>query len=253
MEEMLVYFACKYEGDYQKIYQALKNKELVDEKLKRRYLEQLKCKYTTILSKDYPSLLKEIRYPPVVLFYYGDISLLEKKTIGVIGMRHPSSYGIRSTQSLVHDLVCNDYVIVSGMAIGIDSIAHRSAISNGGKTAAVLGGGIDFGYPKSNHDIYKTLKKEHCVLSEIPFAKAPVKSDFRIRNRLIAGLSQQILVCEAKEQSGTMITVGYALEQGKDIFAVPCSIDGYQGTNMLINQGAKLVVKGQDMAEELRT
>ncbi|MEG0684819.1 MAG: DNA-processing protein DprA, partial [Coprobacillus sp.] len=139
MEELVLYFSLKYEGDFQRIYDALMRKERIDEELKHELKKKLKCHYTTLFSDDYPKMLKEINCPPFVLYYYGDISLVNQKTIGVVGMRDVSEYGRAATHYFTTDLVKENYVIVSGMARGIDKIAHQCAIHNQGKTIAVLG------------------------------------------------------------------------------------------------------------------
>lgn len=248
-EEILVYFSVKYSGDFVSIYKALENQEKVTREEVLFVLDNLRCGYTTMVSDDYPKLLKDISYPPFVLFYHGDLNLINDKTIGVIGMRVPSEYGVNATDKLVRDLVKKHYTIVSGMALGIDTIAHRSAMKNNGKTIAILGSGINYCYPKRNKDIYDYMKKNHLILSEYPGDCVPLRENFPRRNRIIAGLSSALLVTESREHSGTMITVGYALEQGKDIFCVPNRIFDNLGCNVLIQQGAKLVNDVNDIVE----
>lgn len=250
MEELVLYFSLKYEGDFQKIYNALINKEEVDEHLKLNLMKKMKCHYITIFSHDYPELLKQINCPPFVLYYYGDLSLLKEKTIGVVGMRNMSDYGKRATHIFVKDLVKNGYTIVSGMARGVDTVAHQNAIAYHGHTIAVLGTGIEYCYPKENRLLYEELKQNHLVLSEYPFMTAPQKHLFPFRNRIIAGLSQCLLISEAKQKSGTMITAGYALEQGKNIYCIPGRFDDYEGCNTLIRQGAQLVLNVCDILED---
>lgn len=249
MEELVLYFALKYEGDFQKIYNALLRKEKVDDVLKWELRKKLKCQFTTLFSDDYPESLKYINCPPFVLFYYGDLSLTKKKTIGVVGMRDVSEYGVRATQCFVHDLIPH-YVIVSGMARGVDTTAHQSAIDGHGKTIAILGTGIEYCYPRENKMLYEELKAHHLVMSEYPFMTSPTRKLFPFRNRIIAGLSQSILISEARLKSGTMITAGYALEQGKEVYCIPGRFDDYEGCNELIKQGAKLVINGNDIVED---
>lgn len=251
MEEILLYLSIKYNGQFDKIYKAIEEKEQLDEKMLEEWKKRMKCSFTTIVSEDYPKSLKTIACPPFVLFYYGDLSLVNEKSIGVIGMRYPSDYGIEVTNKFVHDLVNNEYVIVSGLALGIDGIAHKQAIDSNGKTIAVLGCGIDYCYPSNNLDLYKKIKNNHLLISEYPFDLSPKKWYFPARNRLIAAFSDSLLVTEAKEKSGTMITVGFALEQGKEVMAVPSDINGYEGCNMLIQQGAKLVKNVEDIVDSL--
>lgn len=247
IEEILAFFSIKYLGDFQLIYNALDKQETVDQEEFDLLMETNQAKYTTIVSDDYPESLKFIKYPPFVLFYYGNLKLLDEKCIGVIGMRVPSEYGKSITNRLVKNLIYENYTIVSGMALGIDAIAHRTSLNNFGKTVAILGSGIDYCYPKRNRDIYESMKDNHLIISEYPGSTVPQKDNFPKRNRIIAGLCSSLLVCEARERSGTMITVGHALEQGKDIFAVPSNIDENIGCNILIQQGAKLVNCVQDI------
>ena len=168
----------------------------------------------------------------------------------VIGKRVPSEYGSNITDKIVCDLVKNEYTIVSGMALGIDTLAHRSALKNKGKTVAVLGSGINYCYPKRNQDLYAQLKSNHLIISEKPGDYVPQAKDFPSRNRLIAGLSESVVVTEAEKRSGTMITVGYALDRGKDIYCIPSRIGDPMGCNLLIQQGAKLVLTVNDIIED---
>ena len=250
MEEILLYFSLKYQGDFDKIYQALKCKEKVDVLLKERLLKSLKSQYLTIISKDYPSALKEISCPPFVLFYYGDLTLTATKCIGVIGMRHPSDYGTEVTKAMVASLAKENYTIVSGLALGIDVIAHKSAMNNLGKTIAVLGSGIDYCYPLKDKSVYQAMKNNQLIISEYPGNLVPKKFNFPRRNRIISGLSESILVTEANKRSGTMITVGHALEQGKDIYCIPGRVGDALGCNHLIQQGAKLVMDINDIIDD---
>lgn len=250
MEEILLYFSLKYQGDFDLIYRALEKKEKIDEELKAKLFKELSSNYTTLISADYPASLKEISCPPFVLFYYGDLSLVNSKCIGVIGKRCPSDYGKEATKLMVGDLVKENYTIVSGMALGIDALAHQSALNNTGKTIAVLGSGIDYCYPRQNKAIYQTMKNKQLVISEYPGNLVPKKVNFPRRNRIISGLSESILVIEANKRSGTMITVGHALEQGKDIYCVPGRINDALGCNYLIQQGGKLVNDVKDIIDD---
>lgn len=249
MEDILLYFSLKYKGQFDQIYQALERKERVDESLKEELFATVKSSYTTIISDDYPQHLKYINCPPFVLYYYGSLSLLDGDCIGVIGKRDCSEYGVQATRKLVEDLVKQGKVIVSGMAKGIDGVSHRVALKSRGHTVAVLGSGIDYPYPPMNEDLYYVMHNE-LIISEYPGKTPPRKDYFPKRNRIIAGLSQKLLVTEADIKSGTMITVGFALEQGKDVFAVPGRIYDSKGCNALIQQGAKLVMNVDDILEE---
>ncbi len=250
MEEILLYFSLKYEGNFDEIYRALQQKEKVDEILKERLFKSLKAKYTTIISKDYPISLKEISCPPFVLYYHGNLELVKNKCIGVVGMRHPSEYGIEVTKMMVEQLIKENYTIVSGMALGIDATAHKSAMNSFGQTIAVLGSGIDYCYPLKNKSVYQAMKCNQLIISEYPGNLVPKKVNFPRRNRIISGLSESILVTEANERSGTMITVGHALEQGKDIYCIPSRINDSSGCNRLIQQGAKLVMDISDIVDD---
>ena len=250
MEDIILYFSLKYNGDFMHIYNALLNKEKVDEELKEELFGRIKCSYTTILSSNYPDSLKDMNCPPFVLYYYGDLSLVNKDVIAIVGMRECSEYGKNMALKFSKELAENKYVIVSGMALGIDTYAHMGTINGKGKTIAVLGSGIDYCYPKRNRDLYEELKTNHLIISEYPFDRIPDKTTFPFRNRIVSGLSKGILVVEAKRKSGTMITVGYALEEGKDVYAVPSRIGENEGCNYLISQGAKLIMDVKDIIEE---
>lgn len=250
MEETLLYLSLKYHGDFNLIMKAIKNHEEVDEQLKDNLVKSLDCKYTTILSEDYPERLKTIASPPFVLYYYGNLNLVKNKTIGIVGMRQMSNYGKQATEYFAKNLALNGYTIVSGMAKGVDAVAHWSAINNQGYTIGVLGTGIDYIYPKENRFLYDELKENQLIMSEYPHLTTPSKKQFPFRNRIIAGLSDSILISEARVKSGTMITAGYALEQGKTIYCIPSRYNDYNGCNELIKQGATLVVNATDIMED---
>lgn len=250
MEEILLYFSLKYDGDFHKILKALQTKEKVNQEDIIKTVHSIHSQYTTIISDDYPEQLKEISCPPFVLYYHGCLDVLKGKCIGVVGQRKPTDYGVSATQEIVRDLVKNDYVIISGMAKGIDAIAHETAIVNQGHTVAVLGSGINYCYPETNCALYDTLKQNQLIISEYPEQLSPKRYYFPNRNRIIAGLSASILVSEAHQKSGTMITVGYALDQGKDVFCIPSRINDPRGCNTLIQQGAKLVLDVHDIIED---
>ena len=250
MEEILLYFSLKYDGDFHQILKALQTKEKVRKEEVEKAVKTVHSKYTTIISDDYPEKLKEIACPPFVLFYHGNLQLLNGQCIGVIGQRHPSEYGQKMSKKYVQELIKHDQTIVSGMALGIDAIAHQSAIDYQGKSIAVLGSGINYCYPKTNQAIYDNLKQNQLIISEYPGQLVPKPYHFPHRNRIIAGISASILVIEANKKSGTMITVGYALDQGKDIYCIPSRIGDPAGCNLLIQQGAKLVLDIDDIFED---
>lgn len=249
MRRILLYFALKYEGDYFLILEAIKGKERVDEKDLKDIEKKINCKYVTIIDENYPSKLKNSFRPPWVLFYYGDYSLVEKNSIAVIGARQNSYYGKIMCEKIVKESKPYVDVIVSGLAYGIDSIAHRQALNSQIKTIAILGSGIDHCYPKEHLKLYEEICKKGLVISEYPNKVTPRKDNFLIRNRLIAGLSEQVVVIEANYKSGTMNTVTFALEYGKDVCCVPSLATKKSGCNMLIKQGAKLVENAKDIFE----
>lgn len=240
MRETLLYFSLKYVGDFRKIYRALEEKESVDTALFEQLKRGMKASYLTIVDEQYPARLKEIYDPPFVLYYYGDVSLLSRdRMFSVVGSRHPNAYGAKMAKLYTHVLVENGYGIVSGMAYGIDSMAHNEAMHSGGVTIAVLGSGIDEVYPAAHRSLYQQLMRTQLVISEYPGMTKPQKVYFKNRNRLITGLGDQLLVVQAQLKSGTMVSVGHALEQGKDVYAIPGRVnEDPPGTNYLISQGA---------------
>lgn len=250
MRRILLYFSLKYHGDYQLILQAIRQKEKVVKEKLQTIEEKIQSKYVTIIDKDYPEMLKHINNPPWVLYYYGDLSLLNKKTLAIIGARKNTSYGKKMCQKIIRE--CKDYNcnVISGLAMGIDAIAHQSAFEFQLSTIAVLGSGIDYCYPKSNIDLYNRIKAHGLLISEYPNLTKPQKQFFLVRNRLIAALSEQVVVIEASCQSGTMNTVTYALEFGKDVGCVPNLATLNSGCNQLIKQGAKLIESASDIFEE---
>lgn len=251
MEKILVYFAIKYGGDWDKIYKAINMKEKIDSNEVEKVVSNHGEKYLTLLNDDYPDKLKNIYKPPFVLFYRGDISLVKEKAMAVIGSRKNSQYGKKITEELTTQLVEKKYSIVSGLAEGIDSIAHRTCLNNKGKTIAVLGNGLNVIYPESNKELQKEIELNGLVISEYPNNVKSNKENFPIRNRIVAGLSDAIVVSEAKRKSGTMITVARALEMGKEIFCVPYKIGEDSGCNTLIKEGAKLIETVDDILNEL--
>ena len=171
----------------------------------------------------------------------------EKNIIAVIGARENSLYGEKMTKKLVIDLVNNGYSIISGLAKGIDAIAHKTCLENDGNTIAVIGSGLNYIYPKENYYLYKEIGKNGLIISEYPDFVKPIAFHYPSRNRIIAGICDSILVTEAKNKSGTMITVKYGLDCGKDIFAVPSEACLDSGCNKLIKEGAQLVETIDDL------
>lgn len=248
MEDIILYFSYFNNGDWNKIYQSILNKEKVDYSKLHQIKQKLGCNYLTILSKDYPSDLKQVTKPPFVLYYLGDLSLISAKLkIAVVGTRKPSSFGLEVTNDIVKDLVKGEGCIVSGLAYGIDSRAHKTALSERGKTIAVIGNGFNHYYPLSNKSLQDEIIKKGLLISEYPPHVPPRRDHFPLRNRIIAALSDFIIVTEAKLRSGTLITVNYGLDLGKDIWCVPSVDLGSSACNYLIKQGANLLESANDI------
>ncbi|WP_110112844.1 DNA-processing protein DprA [Bacillus sp. CGMCC 1.16541] len=214
--------------------------------------EQIQC--ITFWDNEYPELLRHIYDPPWVLYVKGDTSLLKsKQVVSVVGTRQPTQYGYAALRTVINPLVENNWLIVSGLAEGIDTAAHKLAIESQGKTIAVLGSGMYHIYPSKNKELAKIIAKQHLLLSEYPPTFRPKKWYFPMRNRIISGLSLGTIVVQAKERSGSFITADQALQQGREVFAIPGSIfeETSCGTNKLIQLGAKLVLTAKDVCEEL--
>ncbi len=202
----------------------------------------------------YPSMLVQIPDPPVLLFYKGELAnLTENPCIAVIGSRRCSMYGRRVAVKLAKDFVGAGVVVVSGLARGIDAEAHRGAIKAGGKTIAVMGTGLDICYPPEHRGLSEKIVKAGILMTEYPPMTKPMKYNFPERNRIVSGLSLGVVVVEAGGRSGTMITVGTALDQSRDVFAVPGEITHAtsKGTNRLIRDGAGVVLSAKDVLEPL--
>ena len=216
-------------------------------------LKRMGISYTHSKHVLYPKLLKEIPDAPIGLFYLGDIPAEESPKVGIIGSRRCSEYGLGTARKFGKELAQQGVVIVSGMARGIDSMSHKGALDAKGKTIAVLGCGLDLCYPPENTSLRDAIAKSGCVLSEYPPGVPPHASHFPARNRIISGLSEVLVVVEAGKKSGTLITVDQALEQGRDVMAVPGNITNKysDGTNKLIKQGAEPVCSYEDILHML--
>jgi DNA processing protein len=216
-------------------------------------IEKEGCLFITWNDPRFPTTLKEIFDPPVALYARGDVSLLERACLAIVGSRKPTPYGSAVAERLAADLAARGAVVVSGMARGIDSCAHRGALDAGGKTIAVLGCGMDQCYPSENRKLKAQIERDGLVLSEFPLGTFAAPQNFPIRNRVISGVCLGVVVVEAAQYSGSLITARLALEQDREVFAVPGAITNRNswGPNTLIKQGAKLVQDWKDIVEEL--
>ena len=216
-------------------------------------LESVRSSAVALVDAEYPPLLKEIIDPPLALFYRGDLSLLQKPLVAVVGSRRASPYGMNAAEHLSQQLVSAGVTVVSGLARGIDAAAHTAALSAAGTTVAILGTGIDIIYPRSHRRLTRTIEQRGAVLTEFPPGTPPLAPNFPIRNRVISGISLGTVIVEATGRSGSLITARTAAEQGREVFAVPGSIfsAGSEGTHRLIQYGAKLVHDVNDILEEL--
>jgi DNA processing protein len=227
-----------------------------DEKVIERnmgILERVGAWTMTFLSEDYPPLLNEMQNPPALIHGIGDPSFLKNRAVAVVGSRYPSSYGLDVARMLSSELVGHGYAVVSGLALGIDAAAHDAALLSGGGTIAVKGCGIDVAYPRQNKALACRIADHGAVISELPPGSSPEAKNFPIRNRIISGLSMGVVIIEASMKSGSLITASCALEQGREVMAVPGSIYSYRstGTHWLIKQGAHLIENITDILEGL--
>lgn len=228
-------------------------KEFADEQLQR--LRAADARLITFWDEDYPEALKHIYDPPALLFVKGTLKKEDKFSVAIVGTRQPSTYGKLVTERLTRELARKGLTIVSGLAYGIDTLAHKFSLESGARTLAVLGSGVDVIYPSDNRSLAKRIESNGALISEFPMGTDPDRNNFPRRNRIICGLSMGTLVIEAGLKSGALITAAMALDQGREVFAVPGNIDSPKslGTNELLKQGgAKLVVSIEDILEEIQ-
>ena len=217
-------------------------------------LEQLGIELVTLADAEYPALLREIHDPPIVLYARGPWrAAISRPCLAVVGSRRSSSYGVNAAGSLSRELAASGLTIVSGLARGIDAAAHRGALEAGGVTIAVVGTGLESTYPVEHRRLADEIATTGAILSEFPLGTPPLPQNFPYRNRLLSGLSFGVLIVEAAEHSGSLITARLASEQGRDVYAVPGNITSQTsfGPNYLIKDGAKLIQCGRDILEEL--
>ena len=236
MRKQILYYVLKYKGEYKQIKRAIERNE---------EWESVECdeNYVTILDDEYPKEFFELDEPPYLFFYRGNLELLKKEKVSVIGSRECSEYANQTCFDLISGLK-KDVVIVSGMAKGIDAIAHLNAISLHHFCIGVIGCGCDIFYPKENKELYEEVINHHLLISEYPKGVSPLAYHFPARNRLIAALGKACYVIEAKSKSGTMITANYAVSLNREIIAFPYRYDDDfgKGCNELIEQGASIFI-----------
>ena len=230
--------------------------EVANDGFVRTYLLNLQNRGINVVTKfddDYPEKLFELYDAPYILFYMGDLNLVNQPSLAVVGSRKPTSYGKVITERFVRDIASTGVVIISGLAFGVDSIAHRVCLDTGGKTIAVLGGGFDHIYPQEHHNLAMEIAEKGLIISEFRPKKTATKYSFPQRNRIIAGLSDGVLITEASIKSGTIHTKEFALEYGKNIYAVPGNIDNINSelTNDIIKTcQAECVTKSDDILKD---
>lgn len=254
-----IYYAEKYKlnnvvGIGKKISENILNNRIKEiAKIHLKYMIKNNIEIVSILDDEYPNILRNIYDPPIFLYLKGNKKILNKMSIAIIGCREARDYGKKIAKNFAYNLSKNNINIISGLAKGIDTCAHLGAIYAKEKTIAVLGSGINVIYPKENlYLVQKILENEGVIISEYPLGTAPEKRNFVARNRIISGMSRGVLVVEAKKKSGTLITVDFALNEGRDIFVIPGDISSENsfGTNDLIKQGGKLVTNFTEILEE---
>jgi len=236
----------------QRFVAARDNEQLLRSEVARA--AQLGVRFLTLEDAEYPASLRAIHDPPLALSLRGALQAADAVAVGIVGARRASAYGLACAERLAHDLALRGITVVSGLARGIDAAAHRGALRAGGRTVAVLGSGLARLYPPEHESLAAQIAQRGAVLSEYPIDARPLPAHFPRRNRLISGLSLGIIVVEAAQRSGALITADCALEQGREVFAVPGPMTAVtsQGTHQLLKQGARLVTCVEDVLEELR-
>ncbi|KPK98311.1 MAG: hypothetical protein AMJ95_04985 [Omnitrophica WOR_2 bacterium SM23_72] len=228
---------------------------LKEEDLQREFTfaKKLNLKILTLEDRDYPTNLRYIPDPPIVLYVKGDIQREDRLAIGIVGSRRATFYGLTQAERFASELSERGFTIVSGLARGIDTYAHKGALKRKGRTLAIMGSGFKHIYPEENIGLVEDISESGAVISEFPLDTLPFKENFPCRNRVISGLSLGVLVAEATQTSGALITANFALEQGREVFALPGKVDSPNsvGTLSLIKEGAKLVSCVDDILEEL--
>jgi len=244
----------RIEGLGEKVAQEIRKGPLEKVVEKELYLlREAGGRVITLTDEEYPKRLKDIYDPPALLYVRGELKKKDELAVAIVGSRKTTPYGRWFTEKVSGELGRQGVTIVSGMARGIDALAHWGAISGAGRTIAVLGCGVDVVYPSENRDLFEKIIDHGAILSEFPMGSPPEGGHFPRRNRIISGLSIGVVVVQASEKSGSLITARYALEQGREVFAVPGNVgtESSRGTHRLIKEGAKLVESSEDILEEI--
>ena len=253
-KELLLYLAIKNKGDWDGIYRFIKEKREIDKEELKNTIDNFKGNFICLTDDDYPEVLKYTTKPPFILFYRGDISLLKeerKNMLSVIGSRNCSTYAKDMTNKLINELP-NNICIISGMAKGIDGIAHEAALNSKKKTIAVLGGGFNYIYPKEHTKLFDSIiENGGLVISEYPDDCEPKKENFLYRNRLIATLCKALFVAESYGRSGSSSTVCFALQENRDVCCLPFKADENSNCNKFIKDGAFMVESANDLLNVL--
>lgn len=244
----------KTEGIGSKIAQEISSFSFEELKKELELVKKLKVKIITVGDKEYPENLKNIYDPALCLYLKGRLKPEDNLSVAIVGSRRASFYGLNCAEKFSYQLAGVGVTIISGLARGIDTQAHKGALKAMGRTIAVLGSGLNCVYPPENKGLSEEIAERGALLSEFPLNTKPLAQNFPRRNRIISGLSQAVLVVEAARNSGALITADFALEQGRDVFAIPGKVDSATslGTNRLIKQGAKLIDNVEDILEELK-
>lgn len=227
--------------------------EVVDLEGQLRQMKEYQTTLITLDDPEYPLALGEIFDPPLALFCRGELHERDQYAVAIVGTRKASPYGLRMAEKLGRELACRGLTVVSGLADGVDTAAHRGALDAGGRTIAILGCGVNIVYPKKNLELMEAIIQQGCVLSQFAMGSPPSRTHFPIRNRIISGMTQGTVVVQAPKRSGALITAHTATEQGREVFAVPGEIGNAnsEGPHTLIREGAKLVESAEDILAEL--
>jgi DNA processing protein len=239
-------------GISQDLARSIAKGEIVgDPKAELKRLGEMGGRVVTLEHGEYPPLLKSVFAPPPMLFVLGDLEPCRQGGVAIVGSRASSPYGRRVAQEVARDLALAGKSVISGLARGIDTMAHKAALEAGGHTVGVLGCGLDRAYPRENRDLIREMAAKGAVISEFPLGTPPAAGNFPVRNRVISGLSQAVVIVEAGRKSGSLITARHALDQGREVFAVPGPVGSPQseGCHDLIRQGAHLLSSAEDLLE----